>query len=240
MMFDIMIAWVPAGIMIAWGIGLIGVWGVIANVITSNKRRRLIQLRGHTGCIVYARQEYELVTYNQHFWRVFTFRSARSLYGPLIQGVWNHTINNMNTYDKHWWRCYHEIYLKQNARTKKKTRYYMSSNLFGSPLPFALAQAGINLNEWLNNECKESECKEQDLSPPKFTVGDRVKLKKENPFKGKLKGGEIYSVSHVTYSHIQIGNSMYASEWFKLVGYDDIAANEYDDIIAAQDIMESQ
>src|SRR6266478_1587838 len=91
---------------------VIFIWGLIAESITSRKRVHLIDHWGHSGDSSLAGDEYSRVTYKEHFWSVFFFRGAKSLYGPLLQGVWSHTSNNMNTYDKFWWRCYNEIYLK--------------------------------------------------------------------------------------------------------------------------------
>ena len=127
--------------------GFGSVWSLIANFITGIKRQQLIALWNCSGSHVYAHQEYNRVTYNQHFWRLFTFRSAKSLYGPLTQGIWNYT-GNMNAYDKYWWRCYQEIYLKlpMDGKRERQIRYYMGH---GVRLPCALDRAGIDIPSWL-------------------------------------------------------------------------------------------
>src|SRR6267154_5116147 len=133
-----------------WVVGLGSVWGLIANLITGNQRQRLVERWNFSGSHVYAHQEYSLVTYDQHLWRLFTFRSAKSLYGPLTQGVWYHTGNNVNSYDKYWWRCYQEIYLKLYGERGRKVRYYMArGQKYGATLPFALEMAGIDIPSWL-------------------------------------------------------------------------------------------
>ena len=135
--------------------GFGSVWSLIAHFITGIKRQRLIALWNCSGSYVYAHQEYSRVTYNQHFWRLFTFRSAKSLYGPLTQGIWNYTGNNVNTYDKFWWRCYQEIYLKLNLKfamareMEQLTRYYMARGQNGMTLPYALERTGIDITSWL-------------------------------------------------------------------------------------------
>ena len=141
---------------------VVGIWGLVANDIAGRKRDQLIdrwQLSGHYSL---ARDEYNRVTYNEHHWRVFTFRSACCLYGPLLQGVWNHSSNNMNTYDEWWWRCYNEIYLKldRDGNIRRKTRVYMAR---GDSLPAALMLAGIDLDEWLLGQDKVA-------PPPKFAM----------------------------------------------------------------------
>ena len=137
--------------------GFGSVWSIIANLITGTKRQRLVELWSYSGSHVYAHQEYNQVTYNQHFWRVFTFRSAKSLYGPLTQGIWNHTGRTVNTYDKYWWRCYQEIYLKLviDGEMEQRTRYYMDYGKYGATLPFALERAGIGVDAWLEASGKK-------------------------------------------------------------------------------------
>ncbi len=134
-----------------WVGGFGSVWGLIAHFITGSKRHRLIEHWNCSGSQFYAHREYSRVTYNQHFWRVFIFRSAKSLYGPLTQGIWNYTGNNVNTYDKYWWRCYQEIYLKlpMGGKRDRQIRYYMDYGKYGATLPFALERAGINIDAWL-------------------------------------------------------------------------------------------
>jgi len=135
-----------------WIGGFGSVWSSIANVITGTKRQRLVERWNCSGSYVYAHQEYGRVTYNQHLWRVFTFRSAKSLYGPLTQGFWNHIGNNVKTYDKYWWRCYQEIYLKLDAADvlERRTRYYMARGTkYGMTLPFALERLGVDIPSWL-------------------------------------------------------------------------------------------
>src|SRR6266446_2697882 len=137
---------------IVWTLLMIGgfgsVWGLIASFITGSKRQRLVERWNCSGSYVYAHQEYGRVTYNQHLWRVFTFRSAKSLYGPLTQGFWNHIGNNVKTYDKYWWRCYQEIYLKLvGGKRDRQVRYYMSR--YETALPYALEIAGIDIPQWL-------------------------------------------------------------------------------------------
>ena len=131
--------------------GFGSVWGLIASFITGSKRQRLVERWNCSGSYVYAHQEYSRVTYNQHLWRVFTFRSAKSLYGPLTQGIWNYTGNNVNTYDKFWWRCYQEIYinLARDGEMEQRTRYYMDFGKYGATLPFALERAGLDIPKWL-------------------------------------------------------------------------------------------
>ena len=130
-----------------WIGGFGSVWSSIANVITGTKRQRLVERWNCSGSYVYAHQEYGRVTYNQHLWRVFTFRSAKSLYGPLTQGFWNHIGNNVKTYDKYWWRCYQEIYLKLvGGKRDRQVRYYMGH---GVSLPYALERAGLDIPSWL-------------------------------------------------------------------------------------------
>ncbi len=81
---------------------IVWIWFCISNYITAHTRRHIINHWRHSGSDIYAHKEFDLVTYNLHSWRVFSFRSAKFLYGPLTQGIWNRTGNNMNTYDMHW------------------------------------------------------------------------------------------------------------------------------------------
>ncbi|SRR6266446_413627 len=144
---------------------VIGIWGLIANSITSRKRYHLIDSCILSGNYSLAVAEYNLVTFNEHHWRVFTFRKSRCLYGPLLQGIWNHSSsNNINTYDEYWWRCYNEIYLKLTIYeiTLSKTREFMSR---GNSLPSALTLVGIDLDERLLGE-------DQVAPPPKFAMTD--------------------------------------------------------------------
>ena len=77
-----------------------------------------------------------------------------------------------------------------------------------------------------------------------FKVGDRVKLKNENPFKGSLKFGSIYYIMDMTDTHLEFpthcGIGWYAKKWFTKWTIDEEAVLEYEDAIAAQDIMEHQ
>ena len=129
--------------------GFGSIWGLIADLITGRERQRLVKLWSYSGSHVHAHKEYNRVTYHQHFRRVFTFRSAKSLYGPLTQGIWYHTGNNVNTYDKYWWRCYQEIYLRLDSEMERLTRYYMDFGKYGATLPFALERAGLDIPSWL-------------------------------------------------------------------------------------------
>src|SRR6266446_6198257 len=137
-------------------------WALIANDITSRKREHLIDHWHYSGDAGLAYHEFDLVDYRDHYWRVFFFRSARVLYGPLLQGVWDHTSNNVNTYDAFWWRCYKEVYMKfaRDGNTIKKTRSYLAR---GFALPNALMGSGIHLNEWLLAE-------DQAAPSPKFSM----------------------------------------------------------------------
>src|SRR6266576_94263 len=120
--------------------GFGSVWGLIANLITGTKRQRLVERRSYSGGHGYAHKEFNRVTHNQHFRRLVTFRSAKSLYEPLTQGIWYHAGNNVKTYDKYWWRCYQEIYLKLGAglEIEQLTRHYMDRGQNGMTLPYAL------------------------------------------------------------------------------------------------------
>jgi len=149
------------------GVGLvifIWTWAHIANEITSRKRCHLVDHWAHSGNAGLAYDEFNLVDFKDHYWRVFFFRSARVLYGPLLQGVWDHTSNNVNTYDAFWWRCYKEVYMKfaRDGNTIKKTRSYLAR---GFALPNALMGSGIHLNEWLLAE-------DQVAPPPEFSMRD--------------------------------------------------------------------
>ena len=140
----------------------IWVWAHIANEITSLKRGHLVNHWVYSGNVGLAYDEFNLVDFKDHYWRVFFFRSARVLYGPLLQGVWDHTSNNVNTYDAFWWRCYKEVYMKfaRDGNTIKKTRSYLAR---GFALPNALMGSGIHLNEWLLAE-------DQAAPSPKFSM----------------------------------------------------------------------
>ncbi len=144
----------------------IWVWAHIANEITSLKRGHLVNHWVYSGNVGLAYDEFNLVDFKDHYWRVFFFRSARVLYGPLLQGVWNHSSNNVNTYDEWWWRCYNEIYLKltKGGNTIKNTRAYLAR---GNSLPVALTFSGISVEEWLLAEDKV-------IPPPKFSMTDGV------------------------------------------------------------------
>ncbi len=78
-----------------------------------------------------------------------------------------------------------------------------------------------------------------------FKVGDRVKLKAENPFKGSIKFGSIYTITGITVMPDQFlqlnthcGIGWYDKRWFIKWSIDEEAVLEYEDAIAAQDIME--
>ena len=79
-----------------------------------------------------------------------------------------------------------------------------------------------------------------------FKVGDRVKLKNEHPFKGSLKFGSIYVIIGITTmpedAYLQlathVGTGWYAKRWFIKWSINEEAVLEYEDAIAAQDIME--
>ena len=137
-------------------------WAHIANEITSRKRCHLVDHWAHSGNAGLAYDEFNLVDYRDHYWRVFFFRSARVLYGPLLQAVWNHTCVMPNIYDAYWWRCYKEIYLKlyRDGNTIKTIRAYLAR---GNSLPAALTITGISLEEWLL-------AADQVAPPPKFSM----------------------------------------------------------------------
>ena len=141
---------------------IVWIWFCISNFVATRTRRHLINHWGHSGSDIYAHKEFDLVTCNQHFWRVFTFRSAKFLYGPLTQGIWNHTGNNMNTHNEHWWRCYLEIYLKldPDGEINRTVRDYLFR---GNSLPSALERAGIDVYAWFETLDEQKEGK--NISP---------------------------------------------------------------------------
>ena len=75
-----------------------------------------------------------------------------------------------------------------------------------------------------------------------FKVGDRVKLKAGNPFKGSIKFDSVYVIMNMTDTHLRLpthcGIGWYNKKWFIKWYIDEDAAMEYEDAIAAQDIME--
>jgi hypothetical protein len=147
--------WWPA-LMITYIV--IFVWGMISNCLTYRKRMQLVDRWQYSGDFYLARDEFDLVSNNQHYWRVFFLKSPRSLYGPLIQGIWDYnpvtspgTSSPFVKYNDYWWRCYKEIYLKlqYNWITSKKTRKYMAIRNHRYFLPVALAAAGLDPEELL-------------------------------------------------------------------------------------------
>jgi len=94
---------------------------------TEIKRSRLIDLSGYSGDCILALQEWDCVCNYQHFWHVLFFRNPKRLYGPLLQGVWNHSSNNVNLYDERWWDCYHYIYLKFTPALQQQINRMMAT-----------------------------------------------------------------------------------------------------------------
>jgi len=132
------------GLSISMMILAIIVWFFSCIIITERRRIRLTYLWGYSGDSYLAIREWECASYVGHVWYVFFFRNPKRLYGPLLQGVWNHTSNNVNTYDERWWDCYNHIYLAGTAINKKRIRDIMATGSYR--LETAMERAGYDVD----------------------------------------------------------------------------------------------
>lgn len=97
--------------------------------------------------------------------------------------------------------------------------------------------------EWVGSPVRHHEVPATPLPDPLFRPGDWVILKKENPYKGTLTCGKRYRAGRVITTHMQLWGDngtmgYYDQNNFQLLGYDPSGADEYDDIMAIQELME--
>jgi len=145
---------------VAWLVG--SVWWFIAAKLTSKQRHALIdkwkmQIGGEYYCV----EEYELISFNRHFWRVFFFRNAKVLYGPLTQEIWDYKSNNCISHDEFWWDCYKYGYrFMVTSESGNRVRYMMAHG--GMPMITALDHI-IDIQVWINSH-------KPTPAAPKFTM----------------------------------------------------------------------
>ena len=147
------------------GMMLVVIWMTICSKMTANKREHLIDnwyhVLGHPNAGTWMIQEFELVSFQRHCWRLFFFRSAKSLYGPLVQSVWTFS-GNCVTRDEDWWDCYQYVYLKMAKPSQDRVRRIMA---YGSGLKYSL-DCICNIPHWIEQFKPESQ--------PKFSMNDGV------------------------------------------------------------------
>jgi len=91
----------------------------------------------------------------------------------------------------------------------------------------------------------------QEAQTNAFIVGDSVMLKpNDNPYKGCLKCGEIYQVTHSCYGEVRLvadngSNGYFKAKFFELYSpgpsaHIDAGAEEYEEAMQAQEIMEGR
>lgn len=85
------------------------------------------------------------------------------------------------------------------------------------------------------------------LPGPAFEIGEKVMLKKKNPFKGSIQCGRAYEVLAASSSHVIIrqgegneNNGTYAAGWFRRqeAWEANPGADLYDEALMAQETME--
>jgi hypothetical protein len=103
----------PVTLWILLTICVLFIWHLISLLRALRKRNRLINCLHASGDQGLALDEFNYVSYNQHYWACWLLRRPKKLYGPLIQGIWtaDPPMPGPRAYDEHWWDCYRQVYL---------------------------------------------------------------------------------------------------------------------------------